>query len=135
MKIDLNGNWELTTEKFGQKTVIIPGTLDENKVGDPDVVAKPWHPDVEDRNKKLSKTMEESKVITSRLTRNYTYEGPAHFGKIFDGEVNDGKRYFLVVERSRALSLKVDGKSIDPISGSLSTPYIVSSALDSDQGK
>ncbi len=123
MKIDLNGNWELTTEKFGQKTVIIPGTLDENKVGDPDVVAKPWHPDVEDRNKKLSKTMEESKVITSRLTRNYTYEGPAHFGKIFDGEVDDGKRYFLVGERSRALSLKIDGKSIDPLSGSLSTPY------------
>lgn len=123
MKIDLNGNWELTTEKFGQKTVIIPGTLDENKVGDPDVVAKPWHPDVEDRNKKLSKTMEESKVITSRLTRNYTYEGPVHFGKIFDCEVNDDKRYFLVVERSRALSLKVDGKSIDPLSGSLSTPY------------
>lgn len=123
MKIDLSGKWELSTTKESGLTALLPGTLDENKVGDPDVVAKPWHPDVEDRNKKLSKAMEESMVITSRLTRNYTYEGPAHFCRTYDLDVNEDKRYFLVVERSRALSLKIDGKSVEPISGSLSTPY------------
>ena len=67
MRIDLIGNWELTTDKVSGVMATLPGTLDENKVGEPDIVAKPWHPDVEDRNKELSKTMEESKVITSRL--------------------------------------------------------------------
>ncbi|MCR5556947.1 MAG: hypothetical protein K6F75_05230 [Butyrivibrio sp.] len=123
MKIDLNGEWELSTSKVSGVKAVLPGTLDENKVGDPDKVAKPWHPDVEDRNKELNKTMEESKVITSRLTRNYTYEGPAHFSRFFDGDIEEGKRYFLVAERSRALSLKIDGEPVECISGSLSTPY------------
>ncbi|SHH90302.1 hypothetical protein SAMN02745229_01140 [Butyrivibrio fibrisolvens DSM 3071] len=43
MKIDLNGSWELENDKFGKMTVSLPGTLDENKVGDQDVVAKLWH--------------------------------------------------------------------------------------------
>ncbi len=123
MRFDLKGEWELSTEKFGKTSVSLPGTLDENKVGDPDIVAKPWHPDVEDRNKELNKSMEENKVITSRLTRNYTYEGAAHFSKTFDGDIDGNKRYFLVAERSRALSLKIDGEQIPCISGSLSTPY------------
>ena len=123
MKIDLNGSWELENDKFGKKTVSLPGTLDENKVGDQDVVAKPWHLDVEDKGDKIKKLMNNGNVITSRLTRNYTYEGPARFTKVFEGEVKEDKRYFLVVERARHLSLKVDGKSVNTISGSLSTPY------------
>ena len=43
VKIDLNGSWELENDKFGKMTVSLPGTLDENKVGDQDVVAKLWH--------------------------------------------------------------------------------------------
>ncbi|MBQ6408526.1 MAG: hypothetical protein IJJ64_10885 [Butyrivibrio sp.] len=124
MRFDLSGEWTLSTEKQSEIKAFLPGTLDENKVGDPDIVAKPWHPDVEDRNKKLNKTMEETKVITSRLTRNYTYEGPAHFSKVFDGQTVLGKRYFLVAERARTLSLKIDDSPIECISGSLSTPYV-----------
>jgi hypothetical protein len=124
MRFDLSGKWRLTTEKQSEIDAILPGTLDENRVGDPDKVAKPWHPDVEDRNKKLNKTMEETKAITSRLTRNYTYEGAAHFTREFDGQVAEGKRYFLVAERARCLSLKIDDSPIECISGSLSTPYV-----------
>ncbi len=124
MRFDLSGKWILSTTKQSEIQAFLPGTLDENKVGDPDIVAKPWHPDVEDRNKKLSKTMEDNKVITSRLTRNYTYEGPARFTRVFDGETVEGKRYFLVAERARALTLKIDDSPIECISGSLSTPYV-----------
>ncbi len=123
MRYDLSGKWTLTTDKQKDIEVFLPGTLDENRIGEPDVVAKAWHPDVEERNKKLDKSMEENKVITSRLTRNYTYEGPAHFAREFDGEIVEGKRNFLVVERARALGLKLDGEPVACISGTLSTPY------------
>ena len=123
MRTDLGGIWRLFTDKQAGIEVLLPGTLDENKVGEPDVVAKAWHPDVEERNKTLSETMQENRVITSRLTRNYIYEGPAHFVWEFKEEIEEGKRYFLVVERSRVLSLKIDEEEVACISGTLSTPY------------
>ena len=54
MRYDLTGNWTITANQV-QKQGQLPGTLDTNGIGNIDKVAKPWHPDVEDRNKHMEK--------------------------------------------------------------------------------
>ena len=134
MKIDLSGKWRITLpDGRAKEDGLFPGTLDENKIGDLDKVAKAWHPDVEERNEKLGNAQKEDQRIATRLTRNYTYEGSATFIRKFDGEVKEDKRYFLFAERARAMTLRIDGKDV-PVSidchgiqsyvGGLSTPYV-----------
>ncbi|WP_029231119.1 glycoside hydrolase family 2 TIM barrel-domain containing protein [Butyrivibrio sp. VCB2006] len=133
MKIDLSGNWRITLEdgKINDNG-FLPGTLDENKMGNPDKVARAWHPDVEERNKNLEAEEDGDIRIATRLTRNYTYEGCATFTKILKADIKKDKRYFLVAERTRKMTLKIDGKEV-PVSESnlcghsyvcgLSTPW------------
>lgn len=121
-KISLDGEWNLNIPDIISGKVVLPGTLDENKVGTADEVAKPWHPDIEDREK--ASEILKDKRISTRLTRNYTYEGPARFSRIFDGDIPAGKRIFLHAERARAMTAFVDGKKAPMVKGSLSTPYI-----------
>ena len=134
MRFDLSGEWAIEISDGRVKTDgFLPGTLDENKVGDPDKVAKAWHPDMAEKAGELGKLFGKDDRIATRLTRNYIYEGFATFTRTFQGEVKDNKRYFLFAERARAMSLKIDGKSA-PICesylcghsyvGGLSTPYV-----------
>ncbi len=123
MRYDLTGNWTITANQV-QKQGQFPGTLDTNGIGNNDKVAKPWHPDIEDRNKHMEKDAETDPRINSRFTRLYTYEGEATFQRTFDEELSSDKRLFIVAERARALSLNVDGTDIPSASGCLSTPYV-----------
>ncbi len=127
MKIDLSGKWTVTLKDQKTYDCCLPGTLDENGIGDADEVARPWHPDCEDREKKNG--AEAPGVIVSRFTRKHTYEGPALFAKRFEATlpetvVKGTERVFLRAERSRALSLKINGHEVPAIRGSLSTPYV-----------
>ncbi len=127
MKIDLSGTWTVTLKDQKTYDCCLPGTLDENGIGDADEVARPWHPDCEDREKKNG--AEAPGVIVSRFTRKHTYEGPALFAKRFEATLPEAvvkgtERVFLRAERSRALSLKINGHEVPAIRGSLSTPYV-----------
>ena len=118
MRYDLTGNWTITANQV-QKQGQLPGTLHTNGIGHNDKVAKPWHPDIEDRNKHMEKDAETDPRINSRFTRLYTYEGEATFQRTFDEEPSSDKRLFIVAERARALSLNVDGANIPSASGCL----------------
>ena len=124
MRYDLKGKWKITANDRTKKDGFLPGSLDTNGIGNSDKVAKPWHPDVEERNKNMEKDAETDPRINSRFTRLYTYEGRAAFEKIFNKEPSPDKRLFIVAERSRALHLKIDGIDVPNVSGSLSTPYV-----------
>ena len=118
---DLSGEWSLRAEGLDDAAVQLPGTLDTNRIGFPDPGNKNWHPEISLGNESdLSGTP----LILNRLTRNFTYEGAAYYSKnIF---VNTGgKRVFLEAERSRDLSLQVNGQTVLPYQqGTVSTPYV-----------
>lgn len=101
--IDLDGQWQGYADKLGNFTVLLPGTLDTNKIG-----------------------IKDEENLATRLTRVHTYEGQVTYTrKIYVPECNPGKRLFLKVERTRELSLKIDGEEQNPYeAGSLSTPFI-----------
>ena len=125
MKYDLSGQWEIKLPDGRVKNDgFLPGSLDENKVGDPDRVAKAWHPDIEDRSGEDTEFSDVDSRITTRLTRNYTYEGPAEFSRVFDGDVRADKRYYLHIERTRAASAFVDGGKAPCVAYGLSTPTV-----------
>lgn len=117
--IDLSGHWQCTIE--GQSAPIsIPGTLDQSRIGFPDVGGKKWHPD-NDTNAALYQTNE---GIRTRLTRVATHEGPARITRTLDWDVPAGRRLFIDVERSRHLTLAVNGQSVPALGDcSISTPY------------
>ncbi|MCR5006841.1 MAG: hypothetical protein K6A77_13160 [Clostridiales bacterium] len=101
MLYDLSGQWTVTLSDGSTYQAQLPGTLDENRIGHPDATG-----------------------ITTRLTRVCTYEGPAIFTRIWDRAVPDG-RLFLEVERSRALSLTIDGAAVAPLHPqTISTPTL-----------
>lgn len=117
--VDLSGSW-LCRLPDGQYPVKLPGTLDTNGVGHADLVAAPWHPD-ENVNDALSA----ADVIATRLTRKHTYEGAAVFERTLDLAVSQGKRVFLECERSRHLSLHVNGQEVEHLfPPSVSAPHV-----------
>lgn len=124
MKIDLSGSYEVTTNEVSKVKVVLPGSLDTNGIGHEDLVARPWHPDIAEKNKNMENDSKKDPRINSRFTRNHTYEGPACFERIIEEDIPEEGRIFLVAERARALSLKVDGMDIPKKSGSLSTRYV-----------
>ncbi len=125
MRFDLRGKWKIElSDGRTKEDGFLPGSLDENKMGDPDKVAKAWHPDVEERNKDVDEIHKSDPRIATRLTRNYTYEGVATFTRIYEGTVRTDKRYFVYAERARAMSLFVDGKEAKCLKRGLSVPYI-----------
>ncbi|MCR5428156.1 MAG: hypothetical protein K6F16_04090 [Lachnospiraceae bacterium] len=125
MRYDLSGQWKIELpDGRGRGDGFLPGSLDENGVGDPDRVAKAWHPDIEDRSGEDAEFTDVDARITTRLTRNYTYEGPAEFSRVFDRDIIPGRRYMIFVERTRAARLFVDDTEAKCIASSLSTPTV-----------
>lgn len=96
----LAGAWEVCLKDGARHSVCLPGTLDENGVGEM-----------------------ETPGLDSRLTRLHRYEGPAVYEKQATLACSPGERLFLVAERSRELRLTVDYLPVPRRSGTLSTPY------------
>ena len=114
---DLSGLWRC--EIPGQSAdIALPGTLDEGRVGHPDVGNKQWHPD-----NPVNESLVTDEAIATRYTRNYTYEGPATLRRRVRSDFPAGGRVFVDVERARSLSLRVNGAAVpDFVPPSLSTP-------------
>ncbi|MBQ8554809.1 MAG: hypothetical protein IJ438_02940 [Clostridia bacterium] len=118
--IDLSGIWQCAIPGM-TKPIAIPGTLDQSGIGYQDVGGKKWHPDT-DTNAALYQT---DGGIQTRLTRVVTCEGAAHITRTLDWEVPASGRLFLEVERSRHLSLCLNGQMVPPLGEcSVSTPYV-----------
>ncbi|MBQ8541557.1 MAG: hypothetical protein IJ435_08820 [Clostridia bacterium] len=114
---DLSGEYELRLNNEVY-TVTLPGTLDENGIGEQEKSAEKWHPDA------AIEENDETQVITTRFTRRFAYEGECEFVKSFAYEPK-GKRAFIKVERTRQLKLFVNGcEAKEYVKGSLSTPYV-----------
>ena len=117
---DLSGIWRCDIP--GQSAdITIPGTLDESGIGFPDKGANQWHPDINGTDGAFA----EGAPIATRLTRRYTFEGPAVLSRPLDWQPPEGKRVFLDVERARKLSLQVNGQPVPPLMpGTVSTPWV-----------
>ena len=102
-------------------SAILPGTLDTNQIGYEDKLKGKLH---QDENYVENKALSAATVIATRLTRNHTYEGKAVFSYVFSKEIPEGRRLFLRAQRARVLELNIDGKRVDALSGTLSTPYV-----------
>lgn len=123
MEYSLEGKWQVRLEDGTQTEMTLPGTLDENKIGYPDVGANQWHPDAELGNGE--EKIDIFAPIATRFTRKYTYEGEAAISRKITWVPPAGKRVFLEAERARCLRLLVDGCEIkDFLPPSISTPHI-----------
>ena len=116
MFIDFTGVWKvkINDESFEVK---IPGTLDECGIGGKDELLL---------KKEGREFVKAEGPITSRFTRKTFYMGKAVYRTWVSREAAEqigDRRAFFTVERSRALKLYVDGKEINALSGTLSTPY------------
>lgn len=120
MYIDLSGQWDC--ECMGNHyTVVLPGTLDENGIGMKDTAGAAWHPDAIS-NQALQAA---DNCIATRLTRKHTYTGPVVFSRLLEWRVPMEQRVFIECERSRKLSLRVNGREAEMFCpGTVSTPYV-----------
>ena len=117
--VDLSGTWRCETGE-GCAPAQLPGTLDTNGIGHADLTAAPWHPD-----ENVNDALASQDVIATRLTRRHTYEGAAVFTRALSFVPPVGKRVFLFCERTRRLSLRVNGQDVPPfLPASLSTPVL-----------
>ena len=117
--IDLGGTWRCVTAE-GVFSAHLPGTLDTNGIGHADLTAAPWHPD-----ENLNDALASADVIATRFTRRFTYEGAARFTRTLTFVPPKGKRIFLEAERSRQLSLAVNGQPVSPVyPANISSPYV-----------
>ena len=98
--MSIAGLWQVCLSDGTKASAMLPGTLDENGIGAPD------HPQ-----------------LATRLTRMHVYTGAACYSRRIILPRHEGKRLFLLAERSRELALQVDGRPVPPRTGSLSTPY------------
>lgn len=124
---DLSGQWEVKIDDGHIYHANLPGTLDENGIGYKDDNINQWKSaEVSEEDKTSNYVLYQKDIISTRYTRAYTFEGSAVFSKIIDfQEEFKGKRIFLEVERSRKLSLRVNGIDVKPYcQGTVSTPYI-----------
>ncbi|MDY4856200.1 MAG: hypothetical protein SO155_09340, partial [Candidatus Ventricola sp.] len=103
---DLSGTWRCETGE-GCAPAQLPGTLDTNGIGHADLTAAPWHPD-----ENVNDALASQDVIATRLTRRHTYEGAAVFTRALSFVPPVGKRVFLFCERTRRLSLRVNGQEV-----------------------
>jgi len=116
----LSGAWDVFLADGTKAKAVLPGTLDENRIGHRDENREQWHPEV-----RLEQAPRRDSAILTRLTRNYSYEGPAAFSRKFTIKSPPEKRVFLEVERSRKLFCKINDGEVEPyIPGTVSTPYI-----------
>ena len=120
LQYDLSGRWHCAIPGR-EADVTLPGTLDENSLGERDLGGKKWHPGV-DTSRAI---FQAEHGIATRLTRRVTYEGPAVFTRVTDWTPPAGKRVFLECERSRRLFLRLNGQEISPAEeGCVSAPYV-----------
>ncbi len=114
--LNLSGAWDVRLKDGRAFSARLPGTLDTNRIGDPDRPEKQWNGT--------------TGAITTRFTRKYTYTGPALFERTVTlDEIPDTGRMILTAERSRALALEVNGEKAESVlPGTLSTPYVFESA-------
>ena len=116
MLYSLDGTWE-ALYRGKVLPVKLPGTLDENGIGEPDTGENLWGP--------AGKNGPCQGPIPTRFTRKHTYEGPVTFRRRVDWEPPQGRRVFLKVGRARHLRLLVDGREVDPFEEpTISTPYV-----------
>ena len=94
---DLSGVWQCSIPGM-TAPVRLPGTLDESGIGFPDQNNNQWHPDAE-----VNDAMKQGGRIATRLTRRFTWEGPARITRTVSTAFAPGKRVFLECERSRCL--------------------------------
>lgn len=118
----LDGKYTVELKDGKKYEAILPGTLDLNNIGEREKVALKWHPDaaIDDTG-----TFTDCGKILTRLTRKHAYEGMARFTRKIQIKKTRGKRLFIKVERSRELSLTVNGENVQPyVQGTISTPYV-----------
>jgi len=119
--LDLSGKWTARIKGREDAAAVLPGTLDQNKIGFPDEGKNQWQPECNSENN--SELAGNNRILT-RLTRNFTYDGPAYFTKKITVNETQAERVFLDVERSRELSLTVNGQPVSACTpGTISTPY------------
>ncbi|NMN01098.1 glycoside hydrolase family 2 Gh2F [Bifidobacterium sp. DSM 109958] len=131
MLIDLCGTWEATIDDGVPRPFAVPGTLDGNGIGYPDLVREAKVRTADDDGSALvqgaADALGDAAAWATRLTRRHTYEGAARFSRDVDvtGRIPRGSRVFLEVERARCLSLTVNGEPIAHTApGTLSTPHV-----------
>ena len=118
----LEGQWTVRLSDNSRWEATLPGSLDENRIGYRDAGTNQWHPDDGLGSDVL---FDPNAPIATRLTRRYTYEGPAWFTRVVDFEPEPGKRVFLEVERARCLMLLVNGREVpNYVEPSISTPHV-----------
>lgn len=88
-RIELAGTWTAQLSDGRTQEVQLPGTLDENRLGDPDAAG-----------------------LEGRLTRRYTWTGQAVFTKEIQLPRAADQRLVLEVERARQLQVEADGKPV-----------------------
>jgi hypothetical protein len=121
-QIDLSGRWQVDIGDGTVYDAFLPGTLDENKIGQPDSGNNQWHPDA---NLGAGSELTSQPGIATRLTRNYTYEGAAVFFKTAKTDRLTDGRVFLEAERTRMLHLCVNGEDVPTsVPGTISTPSV-----------
>ena len=118
--LDLSGVWACDIPGVSAP-VRLPGTLDESGIGFPDDPLRQWKLE-ELRARGLWR---EGDPILTRLTRKFTYEGPARISRMLEWDPPENGRIFLECGRARHLRLLVNGKEAAPYRpATLSTPYV-----------
>ena len=102
-RMRLDGKWNGQADGLGSFEVSLPGTLDTNGIGSPD----------EER-------------LATRLTRLHRYEGKVRYSRQIRMPSLAGQgRLFLRIERTRELTLEIDGAVQTAFDkGTLSTPWL-----------
>lgn len=130
MHYSLQGMWTVEIGDGVIYSMRLPGTLDENQIGQKDQGTRQWHPDSALGG--IAETCH-TDIIATRFTRRYTYEGEVRMTRKIDetigeavaAEIAEGKRVFLEAERARVLRLLVDGREVpDFTEPSISTRHV-----------
>lgn len=112
----LEGLWEAKLTDGSVHAMHLPGTLDENRIGQRDTGANQW---------KWSEEEGMSGRIATRFTRKYVYEGPTWISRRVSFAKRPGTRVFLEAERARCLRLLVNGQEAAPGERqTISTPHV-----------
>lgn len=122
-KISLAGQWEVQLQDGSHFQMKLPGTLDENGIGEKDRNRNPWHPG--EMPEEANEALLRQDVILTRFTRKYTYEGEVRISRWINWHPEAGKRVFLKAERARCLRLFIDGQEVPHFRpATISTPHI-----------
>lgn len=119
----LAGAWTAITADGSTHVINLPGTLDTNRIGQPDAIASSWHPAANIGNP--DDRFDPQETIETRFTRKFTFEGPVRIERTIEYCSQGGNRVFIEVQRARHLTLTVDGEEVLPVNTpNVSTPYI-----------